>query len=78
MDVFNNVFKVLSDALKLVSYELTYLKHVLFVRSDRKIVDFSVSMFEVGVSTISFAEIFAKAVLVAGLKGWLMKIPGSK
>jgi len=76
--VFNNVFKVRSDALTLVSCEVAYLKHVLYVPSDRKLVDFSVSMFEVGVSTISFAEISAKAVLVAGLKGWLMKIPGSK
>jgi len=69
VDVFNNVFKVLSDALKLVSCEVTYLKHVLYIPSDRKLVDLSVSMFEVGVSTISFAEISAKVVLVAGLKG---------
>ena len=37
MDVFNNVFEELSDALKLVSCEVTYVKHVLYARSDRKL-----------------------------------------
>ena len=54
--MFNNVFKVRSDALTLVSREVAYLKHVLYVPSDRKLVDFSVSMFEVGVSTISLLK----------------------